>query len=147
MRAMLAGLVVQVDRLRKFKLLRGLGESPGGARPERTEAVASGLGLPAIEATWRALAELYDLRGGLFDAAPEIGGSMDYAILAQDAAAAADTLALEEATLAAIAAEDGAAAARLRGLADRALRHEVWLKDGFAASIGIVPGFTAADGD
>lgn len=146
-REVLAGAVVHVDRLRKFKLERGLGAAPGAARPGRTEAQAAGLGLPSIEASFRALADLYDVPYGLFDAAPELGGSMTYLTLAQTTASVADTLAFTEASLTEIAAEDGAAAAELRGLADLALRHEVFLKAGFPNALGLVSGFTAADGD
>ena len=146
-RELLAGAVVHVDRLRKFKLQRGLGLAPGDARPERTEARASGLGLASIEASHRSLAELYGVPHGLFDAAPELGGAMDYVTLAQTAGAVADALAFRDETLVEIAAEDGRAAAELRGYADLALRHEAYLKTGFPASIGLASGFTAADGD
>ncbi len=140
-------MVVHVDRLRKFKLLRGLGEGPGAARAERTEAAAAGLGLPSIEESFRALADLYEVPGGLFDAAPGLGGTMDYLILAQSAASVADALAFRPRTLAEIAEEDGAEAAELRGYADLVLSHERFLKSGFPASIGLTSGFTAADGD
>jgi predicted lipoprotein len=146
-REMLAGAVVHVDRLRKFKLQRGLGAAPGEARPERTEAHASGLGLASVEASFRALADLYETPYGLFDTAPDAGGSMDYFTLAQSAAGVADALTLEPATLAEIAEEDGAAAERLRTYAELALRHEGFLKTGFPGSLGLVSGFTAADGD
>lgn len=146
-RELLAGAVVHVDRLRKFKLLRGLGNGPGAARPERTEARASGLGLASIEVSHRALADLYDVPLGLFDAAPGLGGSMDYITLAQTASSVADALAYRERTLADIAMEDGADAAELRGYADLVLYHEAYLKTGFPTSIGLISGFTAADGD
>ncbi|MGR3484959.1 MAG: imelysin family protein [Paracoccaceae bacterium] len=146
-RQMLSGAVVQVDRLRKFKLMRGLGAAPGEARPERTEARAMGLGLPSIEATFRGLADLYDVPGGLFDAAPTLGGTMEYVTLAQTAENVADTLAFNPRTLAQIAEEDGAEAETLRGYAELALYHEAYLKTGFLSSIGLTSGFTAADGD
>ncbi len=146
-RELLAGTVVYVDRMRKFKLLRGLGTAPGEARPERTEARQSGLGLASLEAAFRALADLYDVPFGVFDAAPNIGGSMAYFVLAQSARGIADALSVETATLAEIAAEDGAAAAELRGHADFLLRHESFLKSGFTSSVGLTSGFTAADGD
>ena len=145
-RELLAGAVVHVDRLRKFKLLRGLGTEPGAARPERTEARASGLGLASIEVSHRALADLYDVPLGLFDAAPTLGGSMDYITLAQTASSVADALARDQ-TLADIASEDGEDAAELRGYADLVLYHEAYLKTGFPTSIGLISGFTAADGD
>lgn len=147
MRELLAGAVVHVDRLRKFKIERGLGAAPGEARPERTEARASGAGLASIEASFRGLADFYAVPYGLFDMAPEIGGSMDYIVLEDTARSAADALAIQEATLAEIAAEDGVAAAELRRIADLALFHEAFLKTGFLEAIGLSAGFTAADGD
>ena len=146
-REILAGAVVHLDRLRKFKLQRGLGAAPGEARPERTEAHASGLGLASVEASFRALADLYGTPYGLFDAAPDAGGSMDYVTLAGSAATVADALSLEPSTLAEIAAEDGARAEDLRTYAELALQHESFLKTGFPASLGLTAGFTAADGD
>lgn len=146
-RDMLAGAVVYVDRLRKFKLLRGLGTEPGEARPERTEALASGLGLASIEVSFRTLAEFYDTPLGLFDIAPDIGGSMDYYVLGQAAGSVADNLSLEAASLAEIASADGRGAAELRGYADMVLYHESFLKTGFTDAIGLTAGFTAADGD
>ena len=146
-RDMLAGAVVYVDRLRKFKLLRGLGTEPGEARPGRTEALDSGLGLASLEASFRTLAAFYDTPYGLFDIAPDLGGSMDYYTLAQAAGSVADSLAFETASLAEIAAEDGQRAAELRGYADMVLFHERFLKTGFTDAIGLTAGFTAADGD
>ena len=146
-RRLLAGAVVEADRLRKFKLLRGLGTAPGEARPTRTEAVDSGLGLASVEASFRALADFYATPFGLFDAAPEIGGSMDYVLLEQTARSVADDLAFESASLAEIAGEDGARAAELRRHAESVLHHEAFLKGGFPSSIGLTAGFTAADGD
>ncbi len=146
-RDMLAGAVVYVDRLRKFKLLRGLGTEPGAARPGRTEALDSGLGLASIEVSFRTLAAFYDTPYGLFDVAPDLGGSMDYYTLAQAAGSVADSLAFETESLAEIAAEDGKRAAELRGYADMVLSHERFLKTGFTDAIGLTAGFTAADGD
>jgi len=146
-RDLLAGAVVYVDRLRKFKLLRGLGTEPGAARPERTEALDSGLGLASIEAGFRTLAAFYDTPYGLFDVAPDIGGSMEYYVLGQAAGSVADSLYFETASLAGIAAEDGPRAAELRGYADMVLFHERFLKTGFTDAIGLTAGFTAADGD
>lgn len=146
-RELLAGLVVHVDRLRKFKIERGLGAAPGAARPERTEARASGLGLASMEASFRGLADLYDVPFGLFDTASELGGAMDYVTLAQTNASVADALAFRDGTLAQIAERDGAAAAELRGYGDIVLLNERYLKTGFPASIGLTSGFTAADGD
>ncbi len=146
-RDLLAGAVVYVDRLRKFKILRGLGTAPGEARAERTEAVKSGLGLPGIIVAFDTLRDLYAVNYGLFDIAPDIGGAMDYYLLAQTAASIAAELSVEDATLAEIARADGAAAARLRGHADAVLFHEQFLKTGFTDAIGMTAGFTAADGD
>lgn len=146
-RRLLAGAVVEADRLRKFKLLRGLGPAPGEARPTRTEAVDSGLGLASVEASFRALADFYATPFGLFDTAPEIGGSMDYVLLERAASAVADDLAFESASLVEIADEDGSRAAELRRHAESVLHHEVFLKSGFPSSIGLTAGFTAADGD
>ena len=146
-RRVLAGAVVQADRLRKFKLLRGLGTAPGEARSGRTEAVDSGLGLASVEASFRALADFYATPFGLFDTAPEIGGSMDYVLLEQAARSVADELAFESASLAEIAEADGGRAAELRRHADSVLHHEAFLKVGFPSSIGLTAGFTAADGD
>ena len=146
-RDMLAGAVVHVDRVRKFKLLRGLGNEPGEARPGRTEAIDSGLGLASIEVSFRSLAAFYDTPYGLFDIAPDIGGSMDYYVLGQAAGSVADSLSFETASLEEIAAEDGPRAAELRGYADIVLYHESFLKTGFTDAIGLTAGFTAADGD
>ncbi len=146
-RQVLAGAVVHADRLRKFKLLRGMGDAPGEARPERTEARRSGLGLASIRESFRALADFYDTPFGLFDVAPDLGGSMDYFVLAQTASAVADTLSVMPDALDSIAAEDGAAAAELRRMADTVLYHEDFLKTGFTNAIGLTAGFTAADGD
>ncbi|MEL6920930.1 MAG: imelysin family protein [Pseudomonadota bacterium] len=146
-REFLAGAVVYVDRLRKFKLLRGLGTEPGTARAERTEARRSDLGLQSIQTSFRTLRDLYEVPLGLFDIAPEIGGSMDYYVLGETAASIADTLAIDDSSLAGIADEDGARAAELRRYADLVLYHESFLKTGFLQSIGLSAGFTAADGD
>lgn len=146
-RKFLAGTVVYVDRLRKFKLLRGLGQGAGDARPERTEARQSGLGLASIETGFRTLAALYETPFGLFDIAPDIGGSMDYYVLGETAASVADSLAFETASLADIAQQDGDAAAELRRFADLVLYHESFLKSGFLGALGLSIGFTAADGD
>ena len=146
LRGLLSGAVVQVDRLRKFKILRGLGAAPGEARPERTEARIAGLGLASIEASLRGLSDLYAVPGGLFDAASGVGGSMAYLTLAQSAGTLADTLAFRYDTLDGIAAEDGPAAEAIRRLGDEALRHETFLKR-FPDAIGVSAGFTSADGD
>jgi predicted lipoprotein len=146
-RDILSGGVVYVDRLRKFKLLRGLGEAEGAARPERTEAAQSGLGLQSIEVSFRTLSDLYDVPFGLFDIAPDIGGSMEYYVLGQTAGSIADGLAVQSASLTEIAAEDGPMAAELRTFADLVLYHEDYLKTGFTDAIGLTAGFTAADGD
>ncbi|MEM7694163.1 MAG: imelysin family protein [Pseudomonadota bacterium] len=146
-REFLAGAVVYVDRLRKFKLNRGLGAAPGEARPTRTEARRSGAGLQSIEASFRALADLYDVPFGLFDTAPDIGGSMEYIPLGGVAGAIADTLAAEPRTLDAIAEEDGAFAADLRRYSGLVGFQETFLKTGFTSALGLTAGFTAADGD
>ncbi|MEL6913193.1 MAG: imelysin family protein [Pseudomonadota bacterium] len=147
LRAFLAGAVVYTDRLRKFRLDRGLGADPGAARPERTEAVASGAGLASIAVSFRTLAELYDVPYGVFDAAPDMGGTMDYFVLAQTARSISESLALEPRPLVEIAEEDGAGAAELRRLSGEVLFHERFLKTGFLDALGLVAGFTAADGD
>ncbi|MEO0543278.1 MAG: imelysin family protein [Pseudomonadota bacterium] len=146
-REMLAGAVVHVDRLRKFKLLRGLGDDENTGRPERTEARASGLGLRSIEVSFRALGDFYNVPFGLFDLAPDIGGSTDGYLLSETAASVADSLAVETSTLAQIVQAGGAPADELRRYADLVLYQESFLKTGFPASIGLSAGFTAADGD
>ena len=146
-RDLLAGAVVYTDRLRKFKLLRGLGTAPGQARPERTEAVASGLGRESITVAFETIADFYETPFGLFDMAPEIGGTLDYFVLSQTASSVATDVALMDASLATIAAADGPMAADLRRMADTVLYHEQYLKFGFLSGIGLTAGFTAADGD
>ncbi|MEL6167795.1 MAG: imelysin family protein [Pseudomonadota bacterium] len=146
-REFLAGAIVYVDRLRKFKLLRGLGEATGEARPERTEARRSGLGLPSIETSFRTLADFYETPFGLFDVAPDIGGSMEYYVLGETARSIADTIAIDPRPLDEIVAEDGTSASELRRFADLVLYQESFLKSGFSGSIGLTTGFTAADGD
>mgnify|MGYP001800315306 CR=1 FL=1 len=147
MRELLAGTVVHVDRLRKFKMLRGLGDAPGAARPERTEARLSGQGLASIEASFRALADLYNVPFGLFDVAPDVGGSLEYLVLGDTASSVADAISIMDGTLEDIVAADGADAQELRRLADLVLFHEAFLKTGFLAALGLSAGFTAADGD
>ena len=146
-RQFLAGGVVYADRLRKFKLLRGIGTERGAARAERTEARRSGLGRRSIEVSLRALSDLYDVPLGLFDSAADIGGSMEYFVLADTARSMADGLTVMTQSLDDIAAEDGGEAAELRRYADLILFHESFLKTGFTAAIGLNAGFTAADGD
>lgn len=147
LREVLAGTVVYVDRLRKFKILRGIGPEAGAARAERTEARQSGLGLMSIEVSFRALADMYDVPFGLFDVAPDVGGSVEYLVLADTAASVADALSIMDGALADIAAADGPQAQELRRFADLVLQHETFLKSGFLASLGLSAGFTAADGD
>lgn len=146
-REFLAGGVVYSDRLRKFKLQRGLGAEPGDARPERTEARLSGLGLKSIETSFRAFSSLYMTPFGLFEVSMEIGGSPEFFILAQTADNIADALSIQSQTLSEIADEDGAAAAELRRFAELVLFHEDYLKVQFPSSIGLTTGFTSADGD
>ncbi|MEL7300812.1 MAG: imelysin family protein [Pseudomonadota bacterium] len=146
-RDLLAGAVVYVDRLRKFKLLRGMGSAPGEARAERTEAAASGLGRESIATAFAALADLYDTPFGLFDMAPEIGGSLEYIVLSQTAVSLATDVTLMDASLTDIAREDGQHAQDLRRMADAVLFQERFLKTGFLSSIGLTAGFTSADGD
>ena len=147
LRRFLAGAVVYTDRLRKFKLLRGLGAEPGMARAARTEAVQSGLGLASIETSFRALRDLYETPYGILDVVPDLGGSMEYFMLGETAGNIADSLSIEGGTLAQIASEDGTDAATLRGYAELVLYHESYLKTGLTQSIGMTTGFTAADGD
>ena len=146
-RELLAGMIVHSDRLRKFKIQRGLGTEPGATWPDRTEAVRSGLGLASIETGFRALAELYDVPYGFFDVTPDIGGSMEYYVLSQTAGNIADSIAILPGSLVEIAEEDGAAAAELRGYGERVLDQEDYLKTGLPQSIGLISGFTSADGD
>ncbi|MEL6550302.1 MAG: imelysin family protein [Pseudomonadota bacterium] len=147
LRELLAGAVVYTDRLRKFKLVRALGTAPGEARAERTEAKLAGAGLQSIEVSFRALADFYDVAFGIFDTAPDIGGSMEYLVLTDTARSVADSLTLYEAPLTQIVEEDGASANEIRRYADLVLFHEVYLKSGFLSALGLVAGFTAADGD
>jgi len=146
-REFMAGAVFFADRLRKFKLLRGIGAEPGTARPERTEAHLSELGLPSIEATFPTLADLSKTPYGLFDIAPDIGGSMEHYVLGETARSIANNLSIMTPDLVAITSEDGHAAEDLRRFADLVLYHERYLKTGFLTSIGLSAGFTAADGD
>lgn len=146
LRELIAGLVVNTDRLRKFKIQRGLGTMPGAARTERTEAVASDLGLRSLEVSFRAMADMFQTPYGVFDVAPDLGGSMDYYMFGETAANIAASLALEQQSLAEIATEDGAVASDLRRLAEILLLQESFLKT-FPASIGLSAGFTSADGD
>lgn len=147
MREFLSGTVVYVDRLRKFKILRGLGNRTGEARAERTEARLSGLGLQSIETSFQVLSELYGVPFGLFDIAPDIGGSMEYFVLAETAASVAGSLGIMEGSLVDIATEDGARAQDIRRVADLVLYHETFLKSGFTDALGLSAGFTSADGD
>lgn len=146
-REVVGGMVVYTDRLRKFKLLRGIGAAQGDARPKRTEAHTSGLGLASLEVSFRTLAEVYGLPSGLFGTASEISGSREHHILGETATSVADSIALQTESLAAIAEEDGSAAAQLRNYAELVLYQEAFLKAGFARSIGLTSGFTSADGD
>ncbi|TCP61641.1 putative lipoprotein [Rhodovulum bhavnagarense] len=146
-RELLAGAVVHADRLRKFKIQRGLGQAPGEAHPERTEAVDSGLGLASIQAGFRALADLYKLPYGFFDMTTELSGTSEYHMLGKTAGSIADALALEPRSLVEIVAEDGAMAAELRSFGELTLYHETYLKTGLPQSIGLTTGFTSADGD
>lgn len=146
-RELLAGAVVHADRLRKAKIDRGLGAEAGQARPERTEAIASGLGLASIEAGFRALADLYQTPGGLFDVTQGISGSMEPYMLGETARSIADTLAAETRSLAEIAREDGAMAEELRGFGRLTVFHEDFLKTGLPQSLGLTTGFTSTDGD
>ncbi|MEO1702088.1 MAG: imelysin family protein [Pseudomonadota bacterium] len=147
LRDVLAGGVVYVDRIRKFKLLRGLGSSPGMARPERTEAQRSSLGLKSIEVSFRALRDFYETPLGLFDVAPDMDGSIEYFVLGETAGSIADSLASIDAPMAEIAREDGERAKELRRFAELILYHESFFKTGFSRSIGLSAGFTSADGD
>lgn len=146
-RDLLSGMLVFTDRLRRFRIGRGLGDAPGEARPERTEAAASGLGLPGIAAGLRALSDLYQSPDGFFEATTEVGGLMDYAMLGGVAGRIADTLAQDETSLTAIAEADGEAAQALRGYGGLLQYHEDYLGTGLAQAIGLTTGFTSADGD
>lgn len=146
-REYLAGSIVYTDRLRKFKLARGVGAAPGEVRPERTEAVRSGAGLASLEESFRTLAAFYDTPGGLFEAATAIGGTKDYSALADVATSVADDLAALDMTLEELAAEDGEAAADLRRYVGLVTFQEAYLKAGFLSSLGLSAGFTSADGD
>ncbi|MEM1373011.1 MAG: imelysin family protein [Pseudomonadota bacterium] len=146
-REFLAGSIVYTDRLRKFKLARGLGDAPGDARPERTEAVRSGAGLASLEESFRTLAAFYDTPGGLFDAATAMGGTKNYSALADVATSVADSLAALDRSLEEVVAADGDAAADLRRYVQLVTFHEAYLKVGFLNSIGLSAGFTSADGD
>ncbi|MEL6573748.1 MAG: imelysin family protein [Pseudomonadota bacterium] len=146
-RELLAGTVVYTDRLRKFKLQRGLGLTAGESRPERTEARKSGLGLQSIAVSFTALRDLYELPLGFFDVTPDVGGSMEYFVLGETAASISGSLSIERRSLAEIAEEDGVVAADLRNYAELTLFHEDYLKIGLPASLGMTAGFTSADGD
>ena len=146
-REFLAGIVVYTDRLRKQKIARGLGEAPGDARPKRTEAHQSGLGLASIAASFQTLADLYTLPGGVFEVAEEIGGVSEHAILARTAQSIAEELRAAPQPLAQIAEDDGAQAADLRSLVPLVRFHDTYIKTGLPGAIGMSAGFTSADGD
>ncbi|MDV7141469.1 imelysin family protein [Tropicimonas sp. TH_r6] len=146
-RELLSGMVVHTDRLQRFKIRRGLGAEPGDARSERTEAMRSGLGLASIEAGFRALAAIYEVPCGFFDVTPEIGGPVDYRVLARTADNVANSISAETSSLTEIAQEDGAAAVELRGYGDLISYQQDYLKIGLPQSIGFTSGFTSADGD
>ncbi|ARE40729.1 Iron-regulated protein A precursor [Rhodovulum sp. P5] len=146
-REFLAGVVVHADRLRKFKIERGLGQGPGDTHPERTEAIASGLGLASITAGVRALADLYTVPDGFFDVTPDLGGTTEFVLLGQTAEGIADTLAEEPRRLTEIAEKDGAMAEELRNFGQLMLYHDDYLKTGLPQSIGLTTGFTSSDGD
>lgn len=147
LRELLAGFVVYTDRLRKFKIERGLGAAKGDARPERLEANRSGLGLASMQAGFETLAEAYTQSGGLFERTSDAGGSMDHFLLADTARSLATTLALMPGSLEEIAEEDGLLAAELRRFGQFVAIHEDYLKTGLPRSIGLTSGFTSADGD
>jgi len=146
-RDLLAGAVVYTDRMRKFKLERGLGAEAGQARPKRTEARKSGLGLKSIAVSYQALQDLYEVPFGFFDLTPDLGGSMDFFMLGQAAGNISASLSFEPRTLEQIAVADGPRADELRAFAQLLLFHEEYLKVGLPASIGMTSGFTSADGD
>ncbi|MEO1308526.1 MAG: imelysin family protein [Pseudomonadota bacterium] len=146
-REFLAGLVVYTDRIRKFKIERGLGPGKNAARPERTEAAASGQGLPSLLESHRALSDLYNVPGGFFDATSVISGEKEHFVLGLTAANVANSLASETQSLTDIAAADGPAAAELRRFGELMTYHEAFLKTGLAKSLGLTTGFTSADGD
>jgi predicted lipoprotein len=145
-REMIAGGVVYIDALRK-KIQRGIGVAQGEARPERTEAQISGLGLASIATSYRALSDFFALPGGLFDVTPELGATMEYAMLSQTAGSIADELDTEPRSLVEIAEEDGEMAQELRALAGLLTYQEDYLRAKLAESIGMTSGFTSADGD
>jgi len=146
-RELLAGLVVYTDRIRKFKIQRGLGAQQGDAREERTEARLSGLGRQSIAESHKALHDLYEIPFGFFDVTPDVGGLMEYFVLGETAGNVADALYLEDRTLVEIATADGPTAQQIRQYGDLMLYHEQYLKDGLTTSIGMTSGFTSADGD
>ncbi|MEL6679269.1 MAG: imelysin family protein, partial [Pseudomonadota bacterium] len=146
-REVLAGAVVYTDRLRKFKLQRGLGDAAGDARPERTEARQSGLGLQSIAVSFTALRDLYEVPYGFFDVTPDVGGSMDFFLLGETAGSVSDALRVEPRPLDEIVETDGPMAEELRRFAQLTLFHEDYLKVGLPASLGLTAGFTSADGD
>ncbi len=146
-RDLLAGAVVYTDRLRKFKIERGLGAAPGDARPERTEARKSGLGLRSIAVSFQALSDLYEVPYGFFDVTPDLGGSMDYFMLGEAAENIGVSLAYETLSMEQIATEDGSRAQDIRSFGQLLLFHEDYLKVGLPAALGMTAGFTSADGD
>lgn len=146
-REFLAGMVAYVDKVRRFKLLRGLGNAPGEARPERTEAKLSDAGLQSINASFRALSDIYTLPEGLFVAASDVGGSSEYTAIALAASAISKKLDEKTQSLVEILSEDGLDAEELRRFAALLVYHETFLKTGFTGPLGLSAGFTAADGD
>lgn len=146
-RDLLAGLVVSADRVRKFKIARGLGPTAGDTHPGRTEATASGLGLASLRESFRAFADILEVPGGVFDMAPDLGGSMDYFMLGEASKNMADALTMEDRALTEIAAADGPMAGEIRRYGEFLLNQESFFKTEFLAAIGLTSGFTAADGD
>lgn len=147
LRGLLDGLSVQTHRIRADKIGRGLGEAPGGTRPERTEARASGLGLASLAASLRAMGEILTVEGGVFDVTPEVGGSKDYALQGGTMLRLADMLDGEARRLDEIAREDGEAATELRNIAVLTGFLETYLTVTLPGSIGLTTGFSSSDGD
>lgn len=146
-RELLAGLVVYTDRIRRFKIERGLGMATGEARAERTEAVLSGLGLQSIAASHSTLHDLYKVSGGFFDVTADIGGLAEHSVLGDTAANVASALLSEDRSLVEIAEADGPFASELRQDGALMVYHEAYLKSGLTGSLGMTAGFTSADGD
>lgn len=147
LREYLAGAVAYTDRLKKFKLLRGLGEAPGETRAKRTEAYRSKLGLLSIAISMETLMDFLTLEEGIFTSAKQLGGTDEHIVLSITLSGLIDKLDTENGNLEQIAIDDGKEAESLREYVESLRYLEAYLKQGFFEPIGMTAGFSSADGD